>query len=210
MKKTIILIGGGTSSGKSMIADILYKQYIKNGLSVTLMAMDNYYISIDKLNTKKGEDVNWDSPNVIDWKKFIKDVKDLKENKNVKKSIYNFSTYSHKGEVEYKSNDFIIIEGLFALFNKDVREMSSSMIFIEADDDIRLMRRIIRDMNGRYKDVFDTEKFLDKWKSEIKTMHKKYVQPTSSFADFIIRNNTDFIGEEKKRMINLLQSIVVK
>ena len=211
MENKIILIAGGTASGKTMIADILQKEYTKIGKKATLMGMDNYYISLDKLPEEKGEDVNWDSPNVLDWDKFISDIKELKRGNNIKKKPYNFAKYEHVGkEIEYESSDVIIIEGLFTLYNEEIRKMSNSLIYVKSDSDIRLMRRIKRDGNGRYKDTFNVEDFLVKWKDEIKPMHKKYVLPTSDYADFIIANNKDYIEDEKQNMINLLHSIMIK
>ncbi len=209
--KKLIIIAGGTSSGKTMFAEIIKKGYEKNNKTATLISMDNYYKSIDLLPEKNGELVNWDSPKVIDWKKFFSDVENLMNGNNIKKQNYNFSTYSYdKEEIEYFSSDYIIIEGLFALFDKKIRKMGAINIFVDVDDDIRLMRRISRDKLGRYKNEFEIEKFLLKWKDEIKPMHKKYVQPTNEYADFIIKNNNEFIGDEKERMINILQSIMVK
>lgn len=210
MERKIILIAGGTASGKTIIAQILKQHLEGNGKTATMIEMDNYYFSIDELPEEKGEDVNWDSPLVIDWKSFIDDLKEIKSGKNVIKSVYQFDSYSHNGQIEYESSEYIIIEGLFALYNEDVRKLASSLIFIDADDDIRLMRRMKRDGAGRYKDSFDPNEFMKKWKDVIKPMHKKFIQPTSEYADFIIRNNKEFIEEEKERMIQLLHSIVVK
>lgn len=211
MGNKLILIAGGTASGKTMIANVLVKEYINKGLSATLMGMDNYYKSLDSMSEKNGEDVNWDSPNVIDWDQFLIDINKLKNGENVKKMSYDFASYTHKGkEVEYIASEYIIIEGIFTLYKENIRNISDSKVFVDVDDDIRLIRRIERDKNGRYKDKFDTSVFMKKWKEEIKPMHKKYVQPTLEYSDFVIKNNNDFIGEEKNKMINLLHSIVLK
>lgn len=209
--KKLILVAGGTASGKTMIADILKKEYSEEGISCTLMSMDNYYKSIDNLPEEKGMDVNWDSPKVIDWDQFDIDLKKLMSGENVHKKTYDFAAFSHPGEeIEYVSNDVIIVEGLFALLSNVARELATSKIFVHADDDIRLIRRIKRDSEGRYKDGFDLQVFMTKWIKEIKPMHKKYVKPTNEYADFIIKNNEEFVGEEKETMINLLHSIMVK
>ncbi len=209
--KKLILVAGGTASGKTMIADILKKEYSEEGISCTLMSMDNYYKSIHNLPEEKGMDVNWDSPKVIDWDQFDIDLKKLMSGENVHKKTYDFAAFSHPGEeIEYVSNDVIIVEGLFALLSNVARELATSKIFVHADDDIRLIRRIKRDSEGRYKDGFDLQVFMTKWIKEIKPMHKKYVKPTNEYADFIIKNNEEFVGEEKETMINLLHSIMVK
>ncbi len=209
--KKIILIAGGTASGKTMIAEILKKEYETAGFTSTLMSMDNYYRSLEDLPEEKGMDVNWDSPKVLDWEQFNKDVLELYNGNNIFKKTYDFESFSHPGEeIEYVSNDVIIIEGLFALLSNDVREIATSKIFVHCDDDIRLIRRISRDSQGRYKDGFDLNVFMNKWIKEIKPMHKKYVKPTNEHADFIIKNNSEFVGEEKERMLNLLHSIMVK
>ncbi len=211
MNKKIILVAGGTASGKTMIADVLAKEYKKAGISCTLMSMDNYYISLSELPEENGMDVNWDSPKVINWEQFDKDINDLYNGKDIFKKQYSFELFTHVGEdIKYESSEVIIIEGLFALLSVHAREIATSKIFVHADDDIRLIRRIKRDSTGRYKNGFDLDVFMNKWIKEIKPMHKKYVKPTNDYADFIIKNNEEFIGEEKERMLNLLQSIMVK
>ncbi len=211
MKRKIILVAGGTASGKSMIADVLARKYKEANISCTHMSMDNYYISLDKLPEEKGMDVNWDDPKVIDWNQFDKDLLSLYNGEDVYKTPYCFEEFTHVGEdVLYKSSDVIIIEGLFTLLSRTAREIATSRIFVHADDDIRLIRRVIRDSTGRYKNGFDLDVFMQKWIREIKPMHKKHIRPTSDYADFIIKNNDEFVGEEKERMLNLLQSIMVK
>ncbi len=211
MKKKIILVAGGTASGKTMIADILAKKYEEAGISCTLMSMDNYYISLDKLPEEHGMDVNWDDPKVIDWEQFDKDLTSLYNGDDVYKTPYSFGLFTHVGEpVLYKSSDVIIVEGLFSLLSRVARDIATSRIFVHADDDIRLIRRVLRDSTGRYKDGFDLNIFMNKWIKEIKPMHKKHIRPTSDYADFIIKNNDEFVGKEKERMLNLLQTIMVK
>ncbi len=209
--KKIILVAGGTASGKTMIADILKQEYENAGLSCTLVSMDNYYISLDSLPEKNGMDVNWDSPKVLNWDQFNEDVVELYKGNSIYKKSYDFSLFTHVGDSkEYASNDVIIIEGLFALLSEKVRNIATSKIFVHADNDIRLIRRILRDSTGRYKDGFDINVFLNKWIKEIKPMHKKHIEPTNDFADFIIKNNEEYVGDEKERMLNLLHTIMVK
>ncbi len=211
MEKKIILVAGGTASGKTMIARILSDEYKKSGVSCTLMSMDNYYKSLADLPEENGMDVNWDNPKVINWEQFDKDINDLYNNIDVYKKPYNFESFTHIGEdIKYESSDVIIIEGLFALLSRAAREIATSRIFVHADADIRLIRRIIRDSQGRYKEGFNLNVFMKKWIKEIKPMHKKHVQPTNEYADFIIKNNEEFVGSEKERMLNLLQTIMVK
>ncbi len=209
--KTIILIAGGTASGKTMIAKVLTDEYIKKGLSTTLMSMDNYYFSLEELPEEKGMDVNWDSPKVINWKRFDSDLDKLYNGEDIQITPYNFEKFTHTGEpITIKSSEVIIIEGLFALLSNKAREIATSRIFVHADEDVRLIRRIKRDSTGRYKEGFDLDVFMRKWIKEIKPMHRKHIKPTNDYADFIIKNNEEFVGEEKERMLNLLQSLMVK
>ncbi|BDU67625.1 MAG: uridine kinase [Candidatus Tyloplasma litorale] len=209
--KKLILVAGGTASGKTMIAKIISQEYLNRGIKSTLVTMDNYYKSIDQLPENNGLDVNWDDPKTVDWELFISDIKKLMAGKNIVKKTYDFNFYKHIGEkIKYTSNEVIIIEGLFALANKELREISHSKIFIHADDDVRLVRRIRRDSSIRSKQIFELDFFLKRWINDIKPMHNKYIKITNDFADFIIKNNEEFVDKEKERMINLLNSIVVK
>lgn len=209
--KKIILVAGGTASGKTMIASILQKEYKEIGVSCTLLSMDNYYKDLDELPEETGPEVNWDDPSVFDWESFENDVEKLYNGEDVYKKAYSFEKFCHPGEEElHKSSDVIIIEGLYTLYSEKIRSLASSKIFVHADDDIRLIRRIKRDSEGRYKQGFNQDIFMRKWINEVQPMYKKHIKPTSEYSDFIIKNNQEFVGEEKERMINLLHSLMVK
>ncbi len=211
MKKTLILIAGGTASGKTIVAEQISKQYSIAGKSNTLISLDNYYKDLDQLGVEKHSQVNWDDPNVFDWEKARKDIKSLLSGNDIELATYNYGTgYHSKEKVIFKSTDYIILEGIYSLYDFELRNLSDIKIFVEVDTDIRMMRRIKRDSEGRYSDNFDSNKFREKWENIIKVMHDQFIQPTSVHADIILRNNKELSEKEKTSLVTLLQSIVVK
>lgn len=209
--KKLVLIAGGTASGKTTIADLLVRKNLEKNITSTIVSIDNYYKSIDMLNVDDGKNVNWDDPKTINWNLLKKDINFLLNGKTIFKKSYDFNHYKHLGkEIEYKSNDLIILEGLFALYDEDLKEISSSKIYVNCDSDIRLIRRIRRDIKGRSNDSKEMEFFIQRWEKEIKPMHKKYINPTKEFADLTVKNNYDLFSEKNDEMMNNLIGIMVE
>ncbi len=211
MKKTLILIAGGTASGKTMVAHQISKQFDEAGKSNVLISLDNYYKNLDQIGIKKHSDVNWDDPEAFDWEKVKNDIRALLNDEAIEMSTYNYGTGFHSDETfTIEPSEYIILEGIYSLFDKELRSLSNIKIFVDVDVDIRMMRRIKRDSEGRYATTFDSESFRKKWEENIKPMHDEFIQPTMKHADIILRNNKELTNEEKTSLITLLQSIVVK
>ena len=201
-KKRLILIAGGTASGKSMIADMFKDQLNIINEKTTIIRMDNYYKDIKDLKEENVNEVNWDKPIVFDWKQLINDINLLMNGQEVKRKKYSYKTGSYLEEENIlKPNDNLIIEGLFSLSNRKLRKKSTLLIYVDARHDIRMKRRINRDSNGRYENSFDKEQFIIKWTNVIHPMHRKYVKPTKKYATEIIDNNEDFKNNTKKKKI---------
>jgi len=159
LKHKLFLVAGGTASGKSLLIDEAFAEVDKN--SYVILRIDNYYRTITELNKKSVSEVNWDEPNVYNWNQIISDINNLSNNKKVNGHKYNYQNGEYDKEKDFEINPapIIILEGIYALFNKDIRDMSSLNIFISAKNKIRKKRRIERDSKGRYKKTFDTKKF---------------------------------------------------
>lgn len=209
--KKLILIAGGTASGKSMVAEQLANQYHATNKVVTLLTIDNYYKTLNQLNVKKHSEVNWDSPDSFDWDRLRNDIVNLLENKSIEIQNYNYGTGFYFDEIiNVPSGDVIIVEGIYGLFDEKIRSLANILIYVDVDSDIRMIRRIKRDSEGRYAHNFDSSDFIVKWEESIKPMHNKYIQPTIEYADIIVKNNKELNKKEKSSLIDLLQTLVVK
>ncbi len=186
----LILIAGGTASGKTKIAKTLFEEINETGeLKTSILSTDFYYRDISNFEDK--ENINWDDPNTILWDELVNDVKIILNGGSIKRKKYMFSTCSYSSEefIEIGKTDFLILEGIFSLHNKNLLELAYAKFFVEADDDVRMIRRMIRDPRERYDNKFDYLNFFDEWINQIKPMHDKYINPSRNNAHVIILNN---------------------
>ncbi len=189
-KTNLILIAGGTASGKTKIAQTLFEEINElQSVKTSILSTDYYYRDINDFENK--DDINWDHPNTIQWDEMISDIKKIINGEVVRRKKYMFETcsYSEKEFVEIGKTDFLILEGIFSLVNDEIVEMADAKFFVEADDDIRMIRRMIRDPEERYNNKFNYLDFFDEWINKIKPMHSKYILPSKSNAHVIIMNN---------------------
>ncbi|BDV02450.1 MAG: hypothetical protein HPAVJP_3390 [Candidatus Hepatoplasma vulgare] len=187
----LILIGGGSGSGKSFISNKLAEEIKKNKRKVTIIRMDHYYKSIENFS-KNFEKINFDSPKVIDWKTLIKDIDSLRSGIAINQKIYNFATgeYYKDKNIKIEPGDFIILEGIFVFYNKEINLLANEKIFIEANEKTRWRRRLERDKKERY--TKKNEEELKKiWENRVLPMHKKYIEKTKKHVNDIIENNND-------------------
>lgn len=199
MKKNnkIILIAGGTASGKSKISLALANVFAKKKIDVSFLSIDNYYYpekeikKLFKVNSLR--EINFDDPNTINWKEFNEDLNKIFRGESLERKIYNFETCNYDLEKTFKiePTEYIIIEGIFAFFNQKILKKAYKKIYIEAESDLRLIRRFKRDRDFRNKDLFDCNDFIDRWEKQIYPMFKKYLEKDRNKADYIILNNSD-------------------
>jgi len=181
-KHIIILVSGGAASGKTTFSEKLMK-LVKN-YSVSLVSLDNYYKDFPNLSSEELKNINFDNPITIDSKLLLKHINMLINDKIVKQPKYDFSINAHGNEyVIVKPAKIIIIEGIFLLEMKEIRNLSNIKIYIETDDDIRFIRRLNRDIKERKRsEEFAIKQYLEK----VKPMHELIVKPSSRYADLII------------------------
>ena len=171
----IIGIAGGSCSGKTFVSNIL-----ANNFKGTILSMDDYYRGAEF--TKDG---NFDKPEALDLELLGKHIVELKSYKPIQKPIYDFKTHARSGYEILKPAKLIILEGLFALHDSIYREIDVR-IFVEADDTIRLFRRIKRDVGERGRTA---ENIAYQFNQTVLPMHVKYIEPEKKNADYIIINN---------------------
>lgn len=210
-KRKLILIAGGTASGKSLVAQQLKDEYEVADKKVALVTLDNYYKTLEQLGVENHSEVNWDAPSTFDWERVLRDVETLLSGEPITIFQYNYGTGQYFPEpIVINPEEVIIFEGIYGLYHKLLRELASVLIYVDVDSDLRLIRRIKRDSEGRYAHNFNSEDFIKKWESVIKPMHNRFINPTKDYADIIVRNNKQLDVKEKSSLIDLLQTLVVK
>lgn len=182
MKKTYIIgIAGGTGSGKTTIANKIVK-YL--GKEVVFIQHDSYYRDLTHLTLKERQRVNYDHPDSLETELLLKHLRDLINKKTIKIPVYDFSQHNRSKETKIcKPKNIIIIEGILVLFEEELRKLMDIKIFVETDADVRLGRRIKRDILERGRTL---EFSLDQYLTKSKPMHEAFVEPSKKYADIII------------------------
>ena len=181
----IIGIGGGTGSGKTTVVNQIISEFPKG--EVQVISQDSYYNDTSHLNYKDRCKINFDHPKSIDFKLLETHLKDLKQGKSIKQPIYSFKTHNRTGNTTLtKPKKVIIVEGILILSDTQLRTIFDIKIFVHADSDERLMRRIKRDLAERGRDL---DEVLDRYQTTLKPMHQQFIEPMKAYADIIIPNN---------------------
>jgi len=200
-KNEILFIGiaGGTASGKTSVANELIKNL--NQEKVTLVNLDSYYIDLSHLDLEERKKFNFDHPDSIDWNLVYQNLYNLFKLKEAYKPVYSFSLYNRTQDFEVlEPAKIVILEGLFALYKKELRSLMDLKIFVSAPDDIRLIRRIKRDVSERGRDI---DSIIEQYLNFVRPMYIEYIKPTKNYADIIIQNEKSF-----KSALNLLIALV--
>ena len=181
----LILIGGGSASGKSYVLRRVLEEMSEE--KIAHISLDDYYKDLSNLPFEERERVNFDHPKAFDWKLIYQQINDLKNGKTIDKPIYDFVTHTRKKETEkVESKDLIIVEGIMALVNKDLRSLGDLMVFISASRERRLVRRIDRDMKERGRTY---ESIIKQYFETVLPMFEEIIAPSQYYADLIINND---------------------
>lgn len=184
MKSYVILIGGGSASGKTLLT-----QYIKKELDecVCVINIDNFYKNNPQLSFEERTKVNYDHPDSIDSSLMIKCIKQLKSGMEIDIPIYDFANHLRSiNSIHIKPCRYIIVDGIFALYYQELLNIANLTIYVDADQNIRLNRRIVRDINERGR---TKESVLKQFKKTVAPMHNIYIEPTKNNANHIFINN---------------------
>ncbi|WDV44115.1 uridine kinase [Clostridiaceae bacterium M8S5] len=183
MSKPILIgITGGTGSGKSTVASSIFKSLPKKNIAI--IEHDSYYKDQSDLTPDERCKTNYDHPFAFDNDLLISHLKDLLNGKSIEKPIYDFSIHNRIEETEkIDPKDIIIIEGFMILENKDIRDMLDIKVFVDTDSDVRIIRRIIRDINQRGRTL---ESVIEQYMTTVRPGHMQFIEPTKKYADIII------------------------
>lgn len=182
----ILGIAGGTGSGKTTVVNQILNELPDE--EVTVISQDSYYKKNDHLSYKERCNINFDHPNAIDFDLLIEHVKELKKDNVIEQPIYSFVTHNRvQDTLITHPKKVVIIEGILILTKKKLRDLIDIKVFVHADSDERLIRRLKRDIQDRGRDINEV---LDRYQSTLKPMHEEFIEPTKSYADLIIPNDT--------------------
>ena len=189
MKTTISGIAGGTGSGKSTFTNRL-KAYF--GDRITVMYHDNYYRPHDDLPFEERQKINYDHPDSLETDLLIEHLKALREGKAIDCPTYDFAHHTRAKEiVRVEPSRVIIVEGILILQDARLRDLFDIKIFVEADADERILRRVTRDIKERGRSL---ENIMEQYLTTVKPMHYLYVEPTKTVADLILNSGLNDVA----------------
>ena len=195
----VIGISGGSGSGKSTVVNNILVAFPENTISV--VAVDSYYRDNGHLSQEERKKINYDHPSAIEMSLLISHVKELINGKSVNMPVYSYinNTRSDK-TVLIEPAEIIIVEGIFALYDNDLRELLNIKIFVDTENDERLMRIINRDTVERGRTLEDV---LEHYNNTVKPMHQQFIGPTRYHADLIMPQ-----GGNNKICIDIINSML--
>lgn len=189
MKCTVIGIAGGTGSGKSTFTARIKAAFPDK---VAVLYHDNYYKAHDNIPFEERKTINYDHPNSLETDLLIEHVKLLKNDKSVDAPTYDFTQHTRaEATLHIEPKPIIIIEGILTLQNVELVNLMDIKIFVEADADERILRRAIRDVKERGRDL---EGVAEQYLQTVKPMHYLYVEPTKNVADIVINGGMNDVA----------------
>lgn len=188
----IIAVAGGSASGKSSIVKKIDKKFEDD---LVVIGHDNYYKAHDDISFDERVKLNYDYPGAFDNDLFFNDLLELLNGETIDMPTYDYTIHTRSDEtIRIEPKKVILIEGILVLEDQRIREITDTKVFIDADSDVRLKRRILRDTKERGRSL---ESVLDQFIKQVKPMHEKYVEPTKKYADIIIpRGAKNTVGIE--------------
>ena len=181
----IIGIGGGTGSGKTSVVNQILSEFPTG--EVEVISQDSYYKDTSHLSFEERCKINFDHPKSIDFELLESHLKSLKNGENINQPVYSFKTHNRTDETRVtKPKKVVMVEGILILSNSELRSLFDIKIFVHADSDERLMRRLKRDIAERGRDL---DEVLERYHTTLKPMHQQFIEPMKAFADIIIPNN---------------------
>ena len=182
MNTTIIGVAGGTASGKSTLVKKLQEAF--EGESVITLCHDYYYKAHDDLSFEERTKLNYDHPGAFDTDMMIEDIIKLKKGRSVFRPVYSFVYHNRTDKtVKVEPAQVIIIDGILILENRTLRELMDVKVYVDTDPDVRLGRRLLRDVQERGRSI---ESVLTQYFCTVKPMHDEFVEPSKRYADIII------------------------
>ena len=205
MEVTVIGVAGGTGSGKSTLVKRLQEAFRCE--DVATLCHDYYYKAHPELTYEERTKLNYDHPQSFDTDMLVEHIRALKNNVPIERPVYSFVDHTRTEEtVPVKPSKVIIIDGILIFENKELRELMDIKVFVDTDADLRLARRILRDVRERGRSM---ESVIDQYTTTVKPMHEEFVEPSKRYADVIIPEG-GFNSVAVQMLIQNIRSIVEK
>lgn len=200
MKPILIAVAGGSASGKTTVVEKIISKL--DSKDITVIKHDDYYKDLTHLTLEERYKVNFDHPSSLDNDLFYSQLKDLVNNKSIDKPTYDFVAHNRSNVTEQiEPTKIILTEGILVLDDERIRDLAAIKIFVESDDDVRFIRRLLRDIKERGRTI---ENVINQYLTTVKPMYYSFVKPTKRYADIIIPNDNahDVAVDCIVRMIN--------
>ena len=181
----VIGIAGGTGSGKTTVVNQIIQELPEG--EVCVISQDSYYKDTSHLLFEERTKINFDHPKAIDFDLLVAHLKELKKGNAIDQPIYSFVEHNRTKEtITMYPKKVIIVEGILILTHTDIRKLFDVKLYVHADSDERLIRRLRRDMSERGRDL---DEVINRYQNTLKPMHQQFIEPTKEFADIIIPTN---------------------
>lgn len=195
----VIGIAGGTGSGKTTVVNKILRTLPKG--KVAVLGQDSYYKDNSSIPLEERTKINYDHPRSIDFDLLIQHLKDLKAGKNINQPIYSYISHTRTDDfIVLHPKDVVIVEGILVFTNEELRNLCDIKVFVNADADERLLRRLKRDIQERGRDV---DEVLNRYETTLKPMHEQFIEPTMKYADIIVP-----LGGDNHVAIDVLASMI--
>ena len=183
MKNPVLIgVAGGSGSGKSTVAGELFRQFQYD--SVAMIEQDSYYKDQSHLSIENRVKTNYDHPLAFDNDLLMVHLQELLQGRAIDKPIYDFKVHNRKTEtIRVEPKDVIILEGMLILEDERIRDLMDIKVFVDTDADVRIVRRIVRDIEERGRSL---DSVVNQYLSVVRPMHLQFIEPTKRYADVII------------------------
>lgn len=181
-RPVVIGIAGGSGSGKTSVTNSIYEVFKEN--SVVVIEQDYYYKDQSHLAFEERLETNYDHPLAFDTDLLIEHINELLERRAIEKPVYNYALHTRSEEkILIEPKDVIILEGILVLEDQRLRDLMDIKLFVDTDGDLRIIRRLLRDINERGRTI---DSVIEQYLTVVRPMHNQFIEPTKRYADVII------------------------
>lgn len=199
MNPFIIGVAGGSGSGKTTVVNHIIDKI--GAQNIVLLQHDWYYRDLLHLDFDERAQQNFDHPSSLETELMVHHVRELSEGNSIEVPVYDFKNHVRKNEtIELYPKPVILVDGILIFFEKKLRELMNLKLYVDTDSDVRLIRRLRRDIIERQRSV---DSVLDQYERFVRMMHLEFVEPTKRYADIIIPH-----GGENKAALDMLNALI--